>query len=283
MAENRGWSYPHPVLDWSDDIASTFVVTSVTARSGVETFDLDFRIDLDDPDLQSLIESGAALFTAKWRCARTFSLGQIKPVKVTGPNAAGFRISIPQGRLAGDFTVTFQVVADVQIDEYRPSRANPDYGQAAFSVSAGDLLADGGFIVLDATKDYDPLNPPFDSCFRFEASDAVPRGFEISYDNNDYVLVSFSRDLYVGFRSLDAMPELQIGMFMLPALQAALTFIQYIDESRGEGFRWAEALKSLVEKHAPGEEAPEIQAQSILEDPLARAFTSRLFGVEEDE
>jgi hypothetical protein len=59
--KTRG-SYPHPVLDASDDVASFIEVFNPTVASSVEDVEIRFQVRMTDPDIQSLLDAGQARY-----------------------------------------------------------------------------------------------------------------------------------------------------------------------------------------------------------------------------
>lgn len=89
--------------------------------------------------------------------------------------------------------VDLSIVATDEIPDYRLRHQHPDYGDAAFHVLPGDMLADAGSFEFAPDKLYDPLNPPIGSCFAFVAAPGLRKGLSISFLGDEQVVVSFPR------------------------------------------------------------------------------------------
>ena len=189
-----------------------------------------------------------------------------------------------QDDLAGRFRVEPEITAVVANDSYSLVKQNPDYGDTTFAIMPGDLLAHAGTLEIDAEKSYDPLNPPIDACFRFELDPTVPRGIDVDFSEQDYVVVRIASETYIPFTALAGQPQIQISMIMMPALMAALSFIQGGDAEGDllDDFGWARALKTLIDRLKVAEASPLVQAQAILDDPIGQAART-LFEVEKGD
>lgn len=278
MARTRG-SYPHPVVDASDDTDSTFHISNTQLEIEVENVRLEFESTLSDDDLKHLLDHGTARMVLRWKCSETFRLGQVEPRKVaTLARSQKYAVTIPQEELDGRLELELQIVAAQAIPNYRLTRQNPDYGDASFSVSSGDVLAVGGYTTIQVGKLYDPMRPPLQSCFKFELDEQVPSGIRLSYTVSDQVTVRISPALYANFVSLRGREDFQIAAIMLPALMETLAYMQHEQASGDvlEDLIWYQALSNLIAQHNLRDKPVIEQAQAILEDPIGRTFSKEL-------
>lgn len=278
MARARG-SYPHPVVDDSDDTDSIFLMSNIQIEVEVERLRLQFEATLTDEDLKQHLDQGRARMVLRWKCSETFRLGQVEPQKLaTLARSHKYAVSLPQEELDGLLELELQIVAAEAIPAYRLSRQNADYGETAFSISSGDVLAVGGYTTIKVGKLYDPMRPPLQSCFLFEMDSEVPSGIRISYTGSDQVTVRISPAVYTDFASLRGREDFQIAVVMLPALMETLAYMQY-ERASGDvldDFAWYQALSNLIDQHNLRDKPILEQAQTILEDPIGRTFTKEL-------
>ena len=280
-------SYPHPVLDTSDDVASTFEVFNFTVAPTVDDIELQFRVRLDDTDLQEMIADGRARLSFRWHCTATLATGELEPrPDRVHADGQGYLAWIDQQDVRGKVDLTLRIVAGRELPHYRLSRQHPDYQDATFHVRAGDLLADAGKISFVAEKLYDPMRPPLAACFRFERDAKPGKRLKVSFLEDDAVVVRLPEDMHDGFAALADRVDLQVSLVVLPALMEAIAYVQRnesaTDVEDHAGRIWYGAVKSLIEENG-GLEAHAFEvAQRILGNPLATSLTTSLNTTEDE-
>jgi hypothetical protein len=269
--KTRG-SYPHPVLDASDDVASTIEVFNPTYASGVNDVEIKFQVRMTDPGIQSLLDNGLARYSFRWTCSSTIASGELKahPAQAYA-DSTGYLGWLDQEDIRGTVRLDVRIVATGPIDQYGLENQHSDYGNAHFSLLAGDILADGGYFEFEPGKLYDPLNPPVGSCFLFVSESTRKKGLTVTFHDDEHVLVTFPEKLLTGFGLLP--PELQISLVVLPALMETITFIKDNIHAGDDGEdltgkHWYVSIKRLVEDIASFEDPAFDVAQKILAQPL---------------
>jgi hypothetical protein len=264
MASTRG-SYPHPVLDASDDVDSTIEVFNFTFAPSVDDVDIRFQVRMSDPDIQRLLDNKKARYSFRWKCSSTINSGDLKalPVQVHADSTA-YSGGIDQEDIRGTVRLEFKIIATGDISH--------------FSLLPGDVIADGGYIDFEPDKLYDPLSPPVGSCFRFVTDQKRTKGLSIRFDDNDHVNVLFPEKVLQGFGLLKEIPELQISLVVLPALMQTISFIKDNLEAADEGEdlserKWYVAIKDLVESVGSFEDPAFETAQKILSHRLDASLT----------
>lgn len=287
MAATRG-SYPHPVLDYSDDVASTFEVFNVTVTPTVEDVEVGFQVRMTDPDLQALIEAGRARFNFRWTCGSTITGGALDDARaVQMADSTRYTAWIDQRDVRRKVRVQVSVIATEEMVDYRLAAQHADYGTATFHVQPGDVLADAGYFEFAPDKLFDPLNPPVGSCFRFVPDTRLRKGVAVRFHHDQFVLVAFPESLLAEFHALAGRPDLQIGLVVLPALMETIAFIRSNDAvgDTGEDLSdrlWYEAIRGLVEGVGSFEDSPLTLAQRILANPIDATLSLSLQQVEDD-
>lgn len=281
-------SYPHPVLDASDDVDSDIEVFNVTVAPTVDDVELRFQIRMNDPDIQHRIETGEARYSFRWKCGATLASEEFQPQPVaTHSDSKSFVAWIPQERIRRSVKVEIKVVALDHLSGYRLQHQHGDYDGASFDIFPGDVLADGGLVTFEADKLYDPLNPPVGSCFQFVEDKTLKRGIRIRWDNDEYVVVAFPETLLAGLAALASRPDLQISLVVLPALMETIGFIK--ENSRQPDAEdlseklWYQAITRLIEANGTLEDQTLDLAQQILNYPLDMSLTTPLSAEEDDE
>ncbi len=285
MTTVRG-SFPHPVLDHTDDVDATFKLTNTTYTPSVDDVRLDFRVIMDDPDLKALIDANQARYSFRWSCSSTMAAGELEPRAVDlRADSTRYQAWILQENLRGRVRVETRIIATRRIPYYRLGNQHPDYGDATFSILPGDILAEAGVFEFEPDKLYDPLNPPLHSCFKFEKA-PLARTIHVSFRDDEAVYVTFPAELYDGFAALGNRPDLQISLVVLPALMQTISFIRDNQQPAGEDLsdmRWVTVISELVTNVGSFDEPIFDLAQKILAKPLDRVLIAALSVEEEDE
>lgn len=280
-------SYPHPVLDQSDDVASSFEVFNVSITPSVDDVELRFQIRMDDPDIQSLLEEGKARYSFRWKCSSTIASGELDILNMSEhADSTGYVAWIDQQEIRRTVRVELKIIAAMAIEGYRLERQHPDYGGAVFDLLPGDIIADGGYFDFEPDKLYDPLEPPVGSCFRFVAESKQRKGLKVHFHDDEYVVVAFPPKLLPGFAGLANRPDLQISLVVLPALIETVTYIRdNLDPETGEdltGRSWYRPIVSLVEGVGSFDDSAFELAQKILGSPLEASLLTSLEVLEDE-
>ena len=161
-------SYPHPVLDYSNDVNSHIELNNASYSTSIEDVHLRFEVTTTDPTLWRLIEpSGAVRASVRWVCSATMSSEEVEPIiRRKFSDRVAYETFIDQQLVRGKVDVTVRYIANTDIEEFRWDKQHADYGDATFSVSKGDIIAVAGEMgPISVEKLYDPFSPPTGSLF----------------------------------------------------------------------------------------------------------------------
>jgi len=280
---NRG-SYPHPVIDASDDVDSNFEVLNVLVDPSQQDIEISYEIRTDDPDLIKLLESGVAMHSLRWRCSSTISADDMRP-KVTHRTPEGFKLRawLDHQLVKGDVIVDVRVILVEDLNDHFWAKQHAEYGDARFNLLQGDILAEAGTFNFSADKLYDPLNPPVGSCFRFVRSTSLHKRILVTYDSDETVDVQIPAKTFDDFKLFGNRPDLQISLVVLPALMDTLRFIkENRDEEPLDDKTWFNTIDDLVKDHGGWDKNILELAQRILESPIDTAIRTGIMIEEED-
>lgn len=277
-------SYPHPVIDVADDVASDFEVRNVLVAPTQQDIEVTYDILTDDPDLIRLIDSGRAQHSLRWSCSSTISTGEMEPTEYhRSEMGMRCRAFLDQDLVRGDVVAEVRVIVAKDISNHSWERQHNDYEAAKFDLKPGDLLADGGTIRFRADKLYDPLDPPIGSCFRFLRTNSRPKRVSATFDNDETVDVLLPAKVFDDFKLFSNRPDLQIALVVLPALMQTLEFMKSNrDEEPLDDKAWFIAIDRLVEDRGGWDQTILELAQKILESPIDSAVHAGLVVEEED-
>lgn len=288
MLANRG-SFPHPVLDDTDDVSGNFELFNVTFSPAVEDVEINFQVRMTDPQIQSLIDSGKAKYYFRWKCSSTIASGSLDGAQAK-PIADGIRYTgwIDQRRIRGTVRISVTVVAAQEIPRYRLDSQHADYGDSSFHLYPGDLIADAGYFEFEPHKLFDPLNPPIGACFKFMIDESLTKGLQVRFHDDDHVLVCFPPTLLAEFGSMRNRPDMQISLVVLPALMETISFIRQNDQTGDSGEDlsdrpWAIFIRDLVDQLGEKDDSPLKLAQRILENPIDRTLSFTMQTTEDEQ
>lgn len=280
-------SYPHPVLDDSDDVDSYFTVSNVGVSPSSEDIGLTFDVRTDDPTLTRLLSERKARVSLRWHCSATLATAEIEPgVRRVLADGHQFESWIDQRQVRGQIAADICVLAVEPLKNFRWERQHADYGDAVFDLRVGDVLAEGGSFTFEADKLYDPMNPPIGSCFKFVEDLDLHRGIKVTFENDDVIFVRLPREPHRNLGLLAPRPELQISTVVLPALIQAVSYIQKTRDDQTEDLSdrvWYKSISDRVERLGGFEgQAIEI-AQKILDYPIDRVLSLEADAEEGDD
>lgn len=284
MARTRG-SYPHPVLDDSDDVASVFRLLNPRMNSLVENMDLEFEVELTDEDLNGHLQAGTAELVMRWKCAETFGLGFLKPKLIQSlERSKRYMVSLPQENLDGRVEFQLQILAATDIPFYYLCRQNRDYADATFRVREGSVLGVGGIINVQARKLYDPMQPPLEACFVFQDAPNLPSGIELDFGSQEHVVVWIASESFQDFVALGGRPDFQVASVMVPALMGTLEYMKEVGENGLiEDTAWHLSLSQRIKDLGAEDKSVLEQTQAILEDPVGRAIKKETEDIDLDQ
>lgn len=285
MNSNRG-SFPHPVLDDTDDVSASFELFNVNFTPAVEDVEINFQLRMTDPQIQSLIDTGEAKYYFRWKCSSTIASGSLDGATAT-PMADSTRYTgwIDQRRIRGKVRISVTLVAAKEIPRYRLDSQHADYGNSDFHLYPGDLIADAGYFEFEPHKLFDPLNPPVGACFKFVIDERLTKGLQVRFYEDDHVLVFFPPRLLAEFGSLRNRPDMQISLVVLPALMETISFIRQSDQL-GEDLSdrpWAIFIRDLIDQTGAKDDSPLSLAQKILENPIDRTLSLTMQATEDEQ
>ena len=288
MASVTRGSYPHPVLDTSDDVASSIELFNVSVTPTVEDVELKFQVRMTDPDIKALIDAGRARYNFRWKCSSTIDSGLLsEPRTVQYADSTGYTGWVDQQRIRRTVRVEVTIIAAEEIPDYQLTAQHPDYGGSSFHLQSGDVIADGGYFEFEPDKLYDPLKPPVGSCFRFVSNAKLRKGIEVRFHDDEYVIVEFPPESLVGFGALRAHPGLQVSLVVLPALMQTISFVKdnvdgvSSDEDLSDKL-WFKAITDLVAGVGSLEDPAFTLAQKILAHPLDASLFHSLDASEDE-
>jgi len=236
-------SFPYPVLGFSDSIGGkqpeVMVVDRIPAKERIaDPYGWDFRITLNNPDIERLIEEGKASYLCEVQCSATF-LRRCLTVR-----NSSFSLDFPRRSVNGRVEFSLWVVADEHIPDYKNAYSHADYKDLEpFDIAKGAPLAFLKSYHWDADLCYEDLTS-LRSILRLEKSPDPKAEFPVVDTDGDYIALFLPPDQYDRFLDVagqESVNSILHASILLFALQTALTRYAGNEEKR-----WARALNHIV-------------------------------------
>ena len=264
-------SYPHPVLGNRDDVPSAAFQATLEMTADKQSIYVAAQIACSCNVLNSLLSEGDVAFVMHVECSNTLFR------RAYEFRETSHRIAIPADNLNDAVEVNVFIRAVNRIPAYRILEAHPDYGDAAFDVRRGDILAVAEGLVFH-------IESPFDSLSRIGSIMQInesPKDGDIPMEpsfEGDKIVIFLSKSDFADYRVL----KLHEGVggpltttIVLPVLVEALHVLNEDNEGIDDTRRWVRALTRRIESlNLAKEIQPILLAQKLLELPVKRALSS---------
>jgi len=260
------YSFPHPVLNWNDDVEGVFeVLFKHTATR--DKYILNATFKLQNQSLEELLAAKSVSFLVHVECPQTF-FRQSYP-SFENPQV----IEVDSELLRDKTTVTFYLCAVQDISTYQVTGAHPDYSNTAFQIEKGTIVGYGGKTAFLAEKQYDSLSAVSSIMMIIEGK-----------HNSSPMLVDFSGSKIIIELSKKDFEEYNIrksdrtiapifhSTIVLPVLIEALRKVN--DPSKYGDTKWFQVLQKKMTDNSYSSDEEDLfdVAQKILENPLTRTL-----------
>lgn len=267
---NISTQYPWPVLNDSDSFIAGSYVPNLELNESSERFHLQVSHKINSSLITKSIASGKACYVVEVACVAT----HYRETFLSEESVQEF--SIPSHFLRGIVSVSYYVIAKVNITGYISSDFHPDYRNKPFNLAAGSVLAVSKDISkFDAKKRY-AGSLSFSSYLTFLALPERQGEMYVDMGEEKIVVKLPAPDhlrvqglLMTKVKDIEALVE---GAYAFPALILALQEAFQNPLSNERKF-WYQCLKrSAKEKDIEWEQSNILPiAQSVLRLPATRA------------
>ncbi|WP_426355482.1 hypothetical protein [Exiguobacterium sp. R-39] len=289
-------NYPHPVLRFksNDELNDDFNKNSnfdaeVSQRVEGLDYHFDYRFQLTDANLESLLAEEKVCFAVKVECSTTRFRQVFKLSELAGS------ILLSSTKLERMVIMTTFIVAKETIEDYYSQNFNEDYEGTKFKVFTGDILAEGPQFSFDIDKRTDSL-AKIPSIFTIIQTNEKKMP-EISFEQ-DRIVVALNEADFNNYKLLRAyhsqynyLAPLSSSLFILPALVMFLEgirkdiekfndddrqdFEDYINDKEAY-FRWFKVINTNLKNHKidlfETNETSLYIAQKLIGDPLSQGL-----------
>jgi hypothetical protein len=274
----RAFSFPHPVLGPGDDVAGELSPLGLTVTPHGDQIVLSAGpLSATNPTILTLIRQGLAEYAIRVHCAATYFR------RTWTSSTPAMLIRIPANRLIGTVRVRLRVMANASLPAYRPEGLHLDYGETAFPLERGDILAEGEEVAFSADKDFDPLAGAVSSFMRVECSEKDTGPFETLFDH-PRILIRLPKLDWANYQLLKgSAPQILHSAIVLPVLVEAIQLVwEGRDELRDLG--WFQKVELMLSAVGAQNGEPLVgTAQRLLQNPFSRTGQDAAKLIQEDE
>lgn len=278
--KQRG-SYPYPVLDHTPEVLADFslsgnpVITPSTA-----TVEIDLEIVLTESIRTAFVIDGTFSIIAEWECSATLQSGLITiGTERSSGDTILARLSIPLNQLADQVSVSIAMVSETNMDGFRWPNQSDDYGDATFSLMKGDRVGFAGSFSFNASRWFDPMVPPIESCIEFVQDLRNRDGFTVDLAD-DVIKVMLPVQIFRGFGLQANQPLIQQTVVLVPALMHALAEMQSNPDNHVDR-GWFRSLDQIISARKLQGLSPLETVQELLDHPAKALLLEDMQSEEE--
>jgi hypothetical protein len=264
-------SYPHPVLGNRDDVPGAAFQATLEMSSDRQFAYIEVNISCSCKVINSLLAAGDAAFVMHVECSNTLYRQAFEFHEYSR------RVSIPCDNLNDAVEVNVFIHAAKTITGYRVLEAHPDYGETAFDVLHGDILAIAEGQIFHIESSFDSLKRIGSIMQINESPKEGDHPMEASFEGDKIVIYLCKADFadYKLLKRQEGLLSPLTTTIVLPILLEAITI--WREESLGaeDGRRWVRALTHRIDTLGLAAESQALTlAQKLLELPVKRALSS---------
>ncbi|HEX3103659.1 MAG TPA: hypothetical protein VHQ22_04380 [Terriglobales bacterium] len=233
-----------------------------------QTVYLETSIKCSSKTINDLVKKQQACFVLHVECSNTVYR---KAFDFSEPN---HRVAIQSEQLNDLVEVNVFARATKDISPYRVDKAHSDYGDVAFQVERGDILAVGEGQVFPLDCNYDSLSR-IGSIMNIQESARDGDQPMIANFETDKIQIILSKRDFQEYKFLKALDTVSVPLMTAIVLPVLVEALHIANENRDDERRWVRVLTRKVESMGQKLDADALEvAQLILELPIKRTFAS---------
>ena len=273
--------FPYPVLceDTDDYTEGEFVVDTEVVSQDINTLELRFRMNLDNPGLKGLISQGRAEYVIHIECSNT----AFRTVIHTFSEEEVYRIS--NSRVNGEVALLGMIVSLNDIPFYQNSKLNADYDDIDLMIPRAAILAYYNMPKINVLKNYEELAQE-DSLFsvvkemRLDQNEQRPIHFQLDRERIKIFVDEEVYGAYLQYQNNLTMRPLILAVLVMPALTYMVEALRRDDVSTYENTRWflkfskfyQQQEKDFIDDVIYGEDTITEIVQEMLQLPIGKTF-----------
>lgn len=270
--------YPYPVLsDTTGDYINSSFNMDLQVTKGMREICFFISLKLINNEIEQLIADGFAEYVIHIECPHTSYRTVIKT------DECEIKKNIPEHQLNGKVTVCAFIIAKKTISEYYNSAFNEDYDSMSFLLNRGNIIAIGGQVNIEITKDVEELSKIpsiFTICRCAEDVDDSMK-IDITGEKIAITLCNRSFENYKILTGIPSMLPVLHSMLIVPTLIYTFETLKKEGISEFEDLRWFKSVErtlrnnDMILNEGLLDNIPSYElAQKSLDLPIDRAFVA---------
>jgi hypothetical protein len=260
-------TFPYPVLrphpapdDYTHSGIQVTVVPSISSSHVV----MFYQFDLSSKDLNEYINHGVAEYVGILSCRDTFFRYKVASKEVRGD------FQVPVEKLRGEVRFDSYVVARSHIKNFRPRDLHPEYGDQAFEVMPGFVLAQNEPQLFHVDR---AAFAPITSVVDLVVNDELKAGeWRVSLED-EHIRIQVDRSAKEAIddaRNDSAKKVILLNSLYLPAIMTVLLRLKQ-DQEIYANHKWCNVLKAKLDNEGVDLESGDVAeiAQKLLRHPLS--------------
>lgn len=264
MKFDKNKAFPYPVLrPYSDDYVDVEFQTTVEFAVSKSKISVNIVYNLSSDELRAAIKNESAKYVSVVSCRDTYFR------TVLSSNEGNIASEFDVGSLRGEVRVDPYIVVTTEIASFKSPDINPEFGQAAFSFSPGDVLAQDETQIFYIDRD---LFKPVTSVFDLVKNDALSGGeWQVGLDE-DHVRIEVSAQMKESIdnaRDDKAKRVILLNSLYFPAVVQALQKLK--DGEADDEKRWVQIIKMQLHNFGWNLATHDayVLAQRLMKQPLS--------------
>ncbi len=276
--------FPYPVLceDTDDYIEGSFHASVELVNQDVNSTDIKFHIELNNPGLNSLISRGQAKYAVHLECSNT----AFRTVITSFSNIIPYRLM--NKNVNGDIAVLVMVVAEEKIPFYKNPALNEDYSDVDLVIERASILAYENLQPIIIHKNYEELGER-DSLFTIvrenmmDSNEERPIWFSAEGEKIQIFVNEDVYSAYTNYCNNITMRPFVLSVLVMPALTYVMELLRKNEEDIDsyKKYHWFMKLekyyrldnKDFIEDIVFGEGFISDIVQEMLKFPLSNTIT----------
>jgi hypothetical protein len=270
---NEKTRFPHPVLSASTgdyqvgEFTIKLTVAEVPDKADVA---LDFEVELTQPDIRALVETGTASVGIFVNCRDTF-YSRFVPLGL-----GGGRFAFERGALLGRVTVRPMIWTQKPMNGFSLQNCHPEFGSATIDFATGTVLALDDELVMHVGRD---KLAQIETIFTIAKSEELASGTLDVFLESDKIRILVAADIYETVNRLRELPKgkpFMLNSVFLPAVMQVLDGMKG-DTDAIESRRWYRVFDAKCTHLSINKEAPNLweDAQKLLQAPFKAIHSNR--------
>lgn len=273
MKINEKTRFPHPVLSAStgDYAAGSFTIKITGAEvPDKQEVALDFEVELTQPDIRALVESGAASVGLFVNCRDTF-YSRFVPLGL-----GGGRFSFERGALLGRVMMRPMIWTQKPMNGFSLKNCHPEFGSATMDFATGTVLALDDEQVMHVGRD---KLAQIETIFTIAKSEDLASGTLDVFLESDKIKILVAADIHDTVNRLRDLPNgkpIVLNSVFLPAVMQVLDSMKD-DTGAFEPRRWYRVFDAKCAHLAINKASPNLwqDAQKLLQAPFKAIHSNR--------